>query len=151
AWFFDIRQQGEALTDVGTHLVDLAAWILFPDQAIHYQTDLAFHDARRWPTLLTRAEFSRVTGEPDFPAFLAGALDGERLAYYCNNRISYSLRGVHVRLNILWDYESAAGGDTHHAVFRGSRSRVEVRQGVEQRHRPELYVVPSTPALAPAV
>ena len=28
AWFFDIHQQGEALADVGTHLVDLVQWIL---------------------------------------------------------------------------------------------------------------------------
>jgi len=151
AWFFDIHQQGEALTDVGTHLVDLAAWILFPDQAISSQTDLEFHLGRRWPTFLTRADFHKVTGEADFPAFLGDALRGDRLAYYCNNLVFYSLRGVHVRLNVLWDYESAAGGDTHHAVIRGSRSRVEVRQGVEQHYRPELYVVANTPALAPAV
>ena len=31
AWFFDVHEQGEALADVGTHLVDLAQWTLFPD------------------------------------------------------------------------------------------------------------------------
>jgi predicted dehydrogenase len=30
AWFFDIQQQGEGLTDIGTHLVDLVPWVLFP-------------------------------------------------------------------------------------------------------------------------
>jgi len=29
AWFFDVRQQGEALPDVGTHLVDLVQWMCF--------------------------------------------------------------------------------------------------------------------------
>jgi hypothetical protein len=50
-------------------------------------------------------------------------------------------------LNVLWDYEPAAGaGDTHFAVFRGTRSRVEVRQGKQQHYRPELYVVPNEAA-----
>jgi len=34
AWFFDTTQQGEGLTDVGTHLVDLVPWMLFPNQAL---------------------------------------------------------------------------------------------------------------------
>ncbi len=38
AWFFDTAEQGEALGDVGTHLVDLVPWILFPEQAIDYRT-----------------------------------------------------------------------------------------------------------------
>ena len=34
AWFFDVEQQGEGLSDVGTHLVDLVPWVLFPGQAV---------------------------------------------------------------------------------------------------------------------
>ena len=34
AWFFDTTQQGEGLTDVGTHLVDLVAWMLYPGQSL---------------------------------------------------------------------------------------------------------------------
>ena len=30
AWFFDTEEQGEALADVATHLVDLVPWMLFP-------------------------------------------------------------------------------------------------------------------------
>jgi hypothetical protein len=57
------------------------------------------------------------------------------------------LRGIQVRLNLLWEYESAAGGgDTHLAVLRGTRARVEARQGKEQDFRPELYVVPNDTA-----
>ena len=40
AWFFDTTQQGEGLADVGTHLVDLVPWMLFPDQAIDYGKDV---------------------------------------------------------------------------------------------------------------
>ncbi|MBI4324309.1 MAG: hypothetical protein HY674_03510 [Chloroflexi bacterium] len=40
AWFFDIRQQGEGLADVGTHLVDLVQWTLFPDRAIDHRANM---------------------------------------------------------------------------------------------------------------
>src|SRR6185503_10008628 len=39
-WFFDIHEQGEALSDVGTHLVDLAQWTLFPETGIDYRRDI---------------------------------------------------------------------------------------------------------------
>ena len=32
AWFFDAVEQGEGLNDIGTHLVDLVQWTLFPEQ-----------------------------------------------------------------------------------------------------------------------
>ena len=31
-WFFDTAEQGEGLNDIGTHLVDLVQWTLFPGQ-----------------------------------------------------------------------------------------------------------------------
>jgi predicted dehydrogenase len=142
--FFDTRQQGEGLTDVGTHLVDLVMWILFPGQAIDPGKDVRILTARRWPTRLSAADFQKVTGEPAFPDVLAPEVHDGRLAYYCNTTVSYQIRGLHVSLDILWDFEEAPGaGDTHLAVVRGSRSRIEVRQGKEQNYRPELYVVPT--------
>src|ERR1051326_40573 len=36
-WFFDTAEQGEALADVGTHLVDLVQWTLFSEQAMDYR------------------------------------------------------------------------------------------------------------------
>jgi predicted dehydrogenase len=145
-WFFDVRQQGEGLTDVGTHLVDLVPWILFPGQAIDYRRDIAGVAGRRWPTVMMKSDFQKVTGEGEFPDYLAPSVQGDWLQYYCNTAVSYTVRGVHVRLHILWDFEAGAGaGDTHLAVFHGSRSRVEVRQSAEQSYRPELYVVPQRP------
>jgi hypothetical protein len=144
AWFFDVQEQGEGLTDVGTHLVDLVPWMLCPDQALDYRKDIRVLTAQRWPTTLTRADFQRVTGEPDFPPSLALCVKGDRLDYYCNTLVCYTVRGIHTRLNILWDYEGDDGsGDTHLSVFRGTRSHVEVRQGKEQNYRPELYVAPN--------
>jgi predicted dehydrogenase len=143
AWFFDINQQGEALADVGTHLVDLVPWILFPDQAVDHRKDIQLHAAKRWPTMMTRAEFERVTGGSGFPDFLTTNLKEERLEYFSNTDVSYAVRGVHTRLKVLWGYEAAPGaGDTHFAVVRGTKARIEVRQGAEQKYRPELFVVP---------
>jgi predicted dehydrogenase len=144
AWFFDIHEEGEGLSDVGTHLVDLVMWMLHPEQPIDWQRDVQLLSARRWATELTRAQFREVTGEADFPSFLADRVDHGRLPYYCNNFAAYQLRGVHVALNVLWDYESAGGGDTHLAGFRGSRAGVEVRQGAAENFRPELYVLPNS-------
>jgi predicted dehydrogenase len=145
-WFFDVREQGEGLTDVGTHLVDLVPWVLFPGQGIDAARDVEVLSARRWPTVLGPDDFRKATGEAAFPESLAPALRDGRLDYFCNTLVSYTLRGVHVRLDVRWDYEAAPGvGDTHYACFRGTRSRVEVRQGAEEGYRPELYVVPNEP------
>jgi len=147
AWFFDTAEQGEALADVGTHLVDLAAWLLFPDQAIDYRSELALVAARRWPTSLSAEELRRVTGLKQLPAELTAPMRGGELDYYANGEAGYALRGVHVRVKALWNYEAPAGaGDTHRAVVRGSRSRVEILQGAEQRWQPELYVTANRPA-----
>jgi len=143
AWFFDIGEQGEALADAGTHLADLAQWTLFPDRAPGWRADLRLTAAQRWPTVLTAAEFSRATGEKAFPDSLQPWVKDGRLDYFCNTRVCYSLGGVVVKLDVLWRYEAAqGGGDTHLAVYRGTRSRVEVRQQAEERGRPEVYVVP---------
>jgi predicted dehydrogenase len=132
AWFLDIQEEGEALADVGTHLVDLAQWTLFPERPIDYRTDIEMLGANRWPTTITPEQFRQVTGEA-----------GEGLDYYCNTRVSYALRGIHVKLDVLWRWEAPAGtGDTHLAVYLGSESRIEIRQGKEEEYQPELYVFP---------
>lgn len=133
--FFDINEQGEALNDVGTHLVDLAQWIAFPDQALDYRTDIALHGARRWPTTLTAEQWLRVTATSR-----EGAFD-----YYGNNFVSYSVRGIHIQMNVRWDLEGVS--DTYEARFHGTRSSIEVRQGAAENFRPEVYIVPNTPEL----
>lgn len=143
-WFFDIKQQGEGLADVGTHRVEHAQWTLFPDQAIDYRREIDVLRGTRWPTVMSRAQFQRVTGAKDFPDFLPAAAQSGQLDYFCNNSVSYTLRGIHVKLDIQWAYEAPPGGkDTHSAVFRGSRSSIEVRQGKEQNFQPEVFVVPA--------
>jgi predicted dehydrogenase len=151
-WFFDIRQQGEGLTDVGTHLVDIVPWILFPDQAINGTNDVQVLRGDRWPTTLTLEQFKRVTGAGEFPEFLHAGVTDRALRYFCNNSVSYTLRGTHVRLAVKWDFEAPPGvKDNDLAVFRGGASSVEVRQGREQNYRREVYVVPNRPEQKAAV
>jgi predicted dehydrogenase len=150
-WFFDVREQGEALGDVGTHLVDLVPWTLFPEEGIDYRGEIEMIGARRWPTPLTAAELEQVTGEYRFPDELAEFVRDGRLEFHCNTRVSYALRGIHVRLDVLWDYQSEEHGDTHHAIYRGDKAAVEVRQGAEEGWQPETYVIANEAADRPAV
>jgi Putative oxidoreductase C terminal domain len=143
-WFFDTAEQGEGLNDIGTHLVDLVQWTLFPDTAIDYRADVRVLAAQRWPTAISQSDFQRVTREPRFPDSLKAAVKGDTLEYDCNTLVSYTLKGIHAKLNVIWDWEPPAGaGDTHFAFYRGTRARVEVRQGPADRYRPELYVIPA--------
>jgi predicted dehydrogenase len=128
-WFFDTNEQGEGLSDVGTHLVDLAAWTLFPQTILDYREDVKMEAAERFPTPMTAAEYKKVTGAAYTSA------DGV-FNYYCNTKVQYALRGVHIKLDVLWKYQNPTNGpDTLVAVYRGTRSRVEVREG-------EVYVIP---------
>jgi predicted dehydrogenase len=138
-WFFDVNEYGEGLADVGTHVVDLVQWTAFPKDIVDYKKDVRILNARRWPTVISRSEFERVTGEPQFPASLAAHVKDGALNYDCNNSIAYEVRGAHVSLDIRWNWESP-DGDIYEASFQGTKSRIKLRQG-------ELYVVPQTHAL----
>jgi predicted dehydrogenase len=150
AWFFDVKQQGEGLTDVGTHLMDLASWTLFEEEPLDYRRDVQVVAAKHWPLVLTREQFSRVTNEKDFPSFLASHVHEGKLDWFCNGQTIYTLKGVHVKLEPLWDYE-APHGDTHLAIYRGSKAHVEVRQEEGEKYRPELYVIPNSAVEKPAM
>src|SRR5690606_41123030 len=58
SWFFDVKQQGEGIVDVGTHLVDLVQWVGFPEQIIDYTKDIQLTSAKRWSTDLTLNQFN---------------------------------------------------------------------------------------------
>ena len=141
-WYFDITEQGEALADTGTHLVDRVHETLFPGDALDYRRDIRLRDGSRWPTRLSLAQFREVTGEAAWPDFLAPWLNDDRLDYFCNGRLHYEIRGIHVALECRWDWQTEAGDDTHSACYRGSRARLELRQGKTEGYRPQLYVVP---------
>ena len=133
-WFFDVNEQGEALADVGTHLVDMAQWTLYPEQRLDAAKDIRILGSKHWPTRISPAQFRQVTGHTST----------EDLDYYCNTQISYTLRGILVKMDVLWNYEAPAGaGDTYTAWFRGSRARIEIRQEAANDYRPQVYLVPN--------
>jgi len=150
-WYFDTNQQGEGLVDVTTHLIDLMMWTCFPDQPIDYQKDVVVLKAKRWPTMLTQQQFQKVTGAQDFPGFLKDKLNNEGvLPYYANGEMIYTIKGVHVKLRVSWNFQAPQdGGDTHYSLFRGSKANVIIRQGKEQNYQPELYVEPGGTGFQP--
>jgi len=141
-WYFDTTQQGEGLVDVTTHLIDLMMWTCFPEQAIDYRKDIVINQARRWPTVLTKEQYEKVTGVSDFPDYLKNKLDDNGvLPCYANGETTFTMKGVCVKLSVTWNFQAPEGGaDTHTSLFRGSKSNVIIRQGKEQDYRPEVYV-----------
>ena len=144
-FFFDVHDQGEGLTDVGTHLVDLVQWTLFPEQAIDHRRDIQVQRAKRWPTPITWEQFRQITGAAAFTPELAPYVHGDQLEYDCNGEVDYRIRGAQVRVRVLWNWESPAGVDFHHAVYRGTGATVEVSQSTGTNPQPELAVFSKKP------
>src|SRR5450432_46653 len=144
AWVFDTAQQGEGLVDITTHLVDLVQWECFPERIIDYRKDIRILSARRWPTAISPAQFEAVTKLPTFPAFLRKDVqpDGS-LHTYANGEINYTLKGVHAKVSVLWNFEAPTGaGDTHYSVMRGANANLVIRQGKAEAYQPALYIEP---------
>jgi predicted dehydrogenase len=139
-WFFDVRQQGEGIVDVSTHLVDLVQWEAFPEQVLH-PADVSVLSARHWVTPITREQFKQVTGAENFPDFLKDNVKNGALQVYANGEFTYQLRGVCAKVSVSWDFEAPAGsGDTHYSVMRGTKANLVIRQGAEQNFKPVLFV-----------
>lgn len=144
-WYFDTAQQGEGLVDVTTHLIDLAMWTCFPEQAIDYRKDVSVERARRWPTMINRKQYEQVTGTLEFPDYLESRLNDEgALPCFCNGEMAYSIKGVHMRLSVTWDFQAPEGAsDAQSSSYFGTRATVILEQGAEQGYRPQLYVEPA--------
>jgi predicted dehydrogenase len=142
SWFFDVRQQGEAVEDVGTHLVDLVQWECFPEQAIDWHKDIKVLQADRWATPLTPAQFKRVTGNDRYPDFLKKDVGADGSLYvFQNGDVTYRIRDVHAKITALWRFEAPPGTkDSHHSQLRGTRATLHIEQGPEQNYEPKLYV-----------
>jgi predicted dehydrogenase len=141
AWFFDIRQQGEGLVDVGTHLVDLVQWECFPEQVLDYARDIRVLAAKHWPTRLVPAQFESVTGLKKFPDFLESHVSNGALEDYANGSIDYVIKGVHARITVHWAYRAPGdSGDTHFSILRGTKCSLIILQGPEENFQPTLYI-----------
>jgi predicted dehydrogenase len=144
AFFLDVRQQGEGMADVGTHLADLAQWTLFPNQAISYRTDVRVLQAEHSALALTQEQFTRLTGESAWPAYLKENVVDGKLADYTNGSCVYALRGVHVSLKVRWQFEAPPGaGDSYFASYLGTRALIELQAGPKEHFIPEIYLTPA--------
>ncbi|HTE23362.1 putative oxidoreductase C-terminal domain-containing protein [Flavitalea sp.] len=142
-WFFDPLQQGEAIADVGTHLVDLVNWEFFPEQALDYKSDIVMGKSRIWFTPMTLSQFSAVTKKDSFPDFLKKyVVKDSILQTHSNGEVNYSVKGVHARVIARWDYQAKEGGDTHYAIAKGSKVNLVIKQGKEEKYLPTLYIMP---------
>lgn len=142
-WFFDVKQQGEGITDITTHLVDLVQWECFPNKILDYKKDIEIVSAKRWQTSINAAQFEKVTQKKEYPDFLKEDVKNGILSPYSNGEINYRLKGIHAKISVTWDFEAPEGtGDTHFSVMRGTKASVIIKQGKEQNFKPALYVEP---------
>jgi predicted dehydrogenase len=143
AWFFDIDQQGHGITDVSTHLVDMSQWAGFPEVILNYKKDIKILSSKEWPTDLTPSEFKRVT-RVEYPEYLKKYLKDSILSVLANGEINYTIKGIHAKVTVNWRYREPLGSsDTHYALMRGTKADLELRQGVEENYRANLYIKPA--------
>ena len=140
-WYYDTKQQGEAIVDVTTHLTDLVQWEVFPDQMLN-RSDVHVLSARTWDTPITAADYEKSTGLKEWPAFLKASVDTNNvLQCKANGEFTYTLKGVHAKVAVEWHFmPPAGGGDTHYSLMRGSNAELIIKQGAEQGFKPVLYV-----------
>ena len=145
-WFFDPLQQGDAMVDVGTHLVDLVQWVCFPDVSLDYTKDISIQSSKIWPTPINLAQFSIITNEDHFPDFLKKYVkDDSILMTHGNGSIDYTIKGIHSRITAKWTYDAPPGaGDTYYSLLRGTKASLEIKQGAEENWKAVLYVWPNS-------
>ena len=140
AWYFDTQQQGEGIVDVNTHLVDLIQWEAFPEVVLSKE-DVEIISAKHWTTSLTPEMFKKSTSLDEYPEFLKKDVEGDILKVYCNGEINYTLKGVHAKASVIWNFEAPEGaGDTHYSIMRGTKCNLEIIQGEEEGYKPQLYI-----------
>ncbi len=122
AWFFDVAEQGGALVDIATHLIDLAQRILCPERALDFRRDIRLDAARHWPTPVSLAQFRQLTGEARWPDALAPSIAGDQTGLslqrpprLCAARRARSLGDAGGTGKRPW-----VPAIPHHTVFRGS-------------------------------
>ncbi len=139
-WFFDVNQEGEGIVDVTTHLVDLIQWEAFDNQIVD-STEIEMLNAKRWPTILSRSDFTKVTDQKEFPTYLEKDLENNKLKVFSNGEMNYKIKGKHAKVSVLWNFEAPEGtGDTHYSIMRGSKSDLIIKQGPEENFKPVLYL-----------
>ena len=142
-WFYDTRQQGEAIVDVTTHLTDLVQWEVFPNVTLS-PSDAAVVKARVWTSPITLEQFKTSTSTAEWPAYLKPDVDASGvLQCKSNGEFVFALKGVYAKVAVLWNFQAPAGAaDTHYSLMRGTRSSLIIEQGEAEGYKPVLYVEP---------
>lgn len=143
-WFMDVKQEGEGIVDVTTHLVDLVQWECFPEQTIDYTKDIEILKASRTKTPMTLSQFKAITKLDAFPDYLKSIVRNDTvLDVYSNGEINYRIRDVHAKVSVIWNYRAPeGGGDTHYSIMRGTKANLIIRQGKEENYSATLYIEP---------
>lgn len=139
-WFFDVKQQGNGVTDVTTHLADLVLWTFFSEETVHYEKDIQILSAKLWPTMIKPGQFKKAARVEPYPDFLTSYLKGDMLEVFSNGEINLKIKETHMRIATRWDFEPPAGkSDTHTSILRGSRVTLRINPGDPLN----LYIEPS--------
>ncbi|WP_223275922.1 putative oxidoreductase C-terminal domain-containing protein [Algoriphagus aquimarinus] len=139
-WFFDTDIEGTGIVDVTTHLVDLIQWEAFPGVTLD-TADVQMQTARLWSTDLDLDQFKLVTGEAEFPEFLQKNVSDNKLSVNSNGEMNYTLKGVHSKVSVIWNYQAPEGAaDTHYSLMRGTKANLIIQQGAAEKYVATLYV-----------
>lgn len=148
-WYFDVAQEGEGIVDVTTHLVDLVQWECFKGITLNYKKDIHINKAKRWATIITPAQFQQSTQLDKFPDYLQQHVKDGALHVYANGGFDYTIKGVHARVSVTWNFEApAGGGDSHYSIMKGTKANLVIRLGPEQEYKPVLYIEPVDKSVA---
>jgi hypothetical protein len=77
------------------------------------------------------------------PDFLKQEKTDSIIEVFSNGEINYTLRGVHAKTSVIWNYKAPEGsGDTHYSIMRGTKANLIIRQGKEEKFQATLYIEP---------
>ncbi len=142
-WYYDVAQEGNGLVDVTTHMVDIIQWTCFPEIALNYNDDIKMLHAKRWKTPITLAQYKSSTNAHEFPSYLSKDVKNGVLNVYANGEMNYTIKGVHTKVSVMWNFEAPkGGGDTHYSLMRGTNASLIVKQGKEEGYKPSLFISP---------
>ena len=97
--------------------------------------------AKRWPTILSKDQFKKITGLNSYPNYLEKDKIENDLHIYCNGEMNYTIKGKHAKVSVIWNYTAPEGtGDTHQSIMRGTKSDLIIRQGADENFKPTLYI-----------
>ena len=140
-WFFDVKQQGEGIVDVTTHLVDLIQLTVVGENPIDINKQVALTGARRWFTTITPSQWQLVTGKSAYPDYLIDHVVDGALQVYANGQIDFTLNGINCRAVVRWNFMAPEGaGDSHYAWIRGTKADISIRQTAAEGYKPQLYI-----------